>query len=71
MRGRGYVGKVRVKVKPRGSVSALERDELRSEVMKSLGDEGWGPAKSGGRGEYIGKPAGMAEVKGQGREGKG
>lgn len=51
MRGKGYVGKVRVKVKPRGSLSALERDELRSEVMKSLGDEGWGPAKSGGGGE--------------------
>lgn len=42
MRARGYVGKVRVKVKPRGSLSAVKREELRSEVMESLGDEGRG-----------------------------
>lgn len=34
-------------MKPTGSLSAVERDELRSEVMESLGDEGRGPAKRG------------------------
>lgn len=60
-------------MKPRGSLSAVERDELRSEVMESLGDEGRGPVKRGPhwRGGRRGNAAGMAEVKGQNREGKG
>lgn len=48
MRARGvYSCKVRVKVNPRGSLSAVERDELRSEVMESLGDEGRGASEEG------------------------
>lgn len=68
MRAREYVGKVGVKVKPRGSLSA--EDELRSAV--SLGDEGGGQLRGAqAAGKWIGEAAGMAEVKGQDGEGKG
>lgn len=56
MRARGvYLCKVRVKVKPRGSLSAVEKDELRSEVMESLGDEGRGPVRRGPHWGVVGE----------------
>lgn len=59
-------------MKPRGSLSAVEWDKLRSEVTESLRDEGRGAAKRGRRLRGTNRESrSVAEVKGQDGEGKG
>lgn len=50
MREKGCVDKVRVKVKPAGSLSVVLRDDLRSAVMEGLGDKGRSQLRGAGAG---------------------